>query len=168
MKFAAGLLLVMVGAGAAKSELLVEDRNGEVPMIVKPDIIAVQVSGFSGSGTTGTSAFPSYQCLPDTGPIIPHAFPWGQCGGVSWQGPFLCAPGWSCVVANAYFSTCVVNPGHSDASVSPTPNLAAPGSWCGATAIARKEPAECVKGFTCSGPCTYGYYACLRSPSIGT
>ncbi|KAK0121228.1 hypothetical protein ONS96_011405 [Cadophora gregata f. sp. sojae] len=164
MKFAAGLLLVMVGAGAAKSELLVPYAQCGGPEWRG----AYDCQAGYHCGPAGTSAFPSYQCLPDTGPIIPHAFPWGQCGGVSWQGPFLCAPGWSCVVANAYFSTCVVNPGHSDASVSPTPNLAAPGSWCGATAIARKEPAECVKGFTCSGPCTYGYYACLRSPSIGT
>ncbi|KAG4428878.1 hypothetical protein IFR05_015639 [Cadophora sp. M221] len=119
-------------------------------------------SGYS-CRPVGTDAFPRYQCLPTVGPVIAHAFPYGQCGGQTFVGPTLCAPGWTCTVANVYFSTCVQNANYTVPALSPTPNLSGPGSYCAATATARGYPADCISEFTCTGPGVYGFYVCLRS-----
>ncbi|KAH6714106.1 hypothetical protein BKA61DRAFT_674716 [Leptodontidium sp. MPI-SDFR-AT-0119] len=119
-------------------------------------------TGFS-CRPVGTDGFPRYQCLPTVGPVVPHAFPYGQCGGQTFVGPTLCAPGWTCTVANVYFSTCVQNENYTAPALSPTPDLSGPGSYCAATATARGYPAECIPDFTCTGPGVYGFYVCLRS-----
>ncbi|KAG4420073.1 hypothetical protein IFR04_006832 [Cadophora malorum] len=167
MRFALGTLLV---TGVASAQTLLLEPYAQCGGLGWRGAYDCQSGHSCGpvSSVVGTDAFPRYQCLPIVGPIVPHTFPYGQCGGLNFQGPLLCAPGWSCVVANVYFSTCVENANHTEASVSPTPNLAAPGSYCGETARVRGAPVNCVNGFNCSGPGVYGFYVCLRSQSLSS
>ncbi|TDL22747.1 cellulase [Rickenella mellea] len=51
--------------------------------------------------TTTTSSAPSG---PTGGPTAPH---WGQCGGIGWAGPTVCAAPWTCQVSNPWYSQCL-------------------------------------------------------------
>jgi len=51
--------------------------------------------------TTG----PTVSCPLPTTPV-PCAPQYGQCGGTGFTGPHCCLPGFTCVVNNAFFSTC--------------------------------------------------------------
>jgi len=44
---------------------------------------------------------PTYTC------VIPCAFEYGQCGGITWPGPYCCQPGLTCVnEGSPYFYNC--------------------------------------------------------------
>lgn len=58
-----------------------------------------------------------------------HAFWYEIGGGQSFVGSKLCAPGWTCVVQNTFFSTCSADP-VPVLEKSPTPELASPGGFC--------------------------------------
>ncbi|KAL2069450.1 hypothetical protein VTL71DRAFT_14129 [Oculimacula yallundae] len=116
----------------------------------------------------GDNAFPNYECYPNIGPIVSHTLPWGQCGGQGYNGPRLCTFGWDCVVMNLYHSQCLQNADYIPPALTPTPNLSGPGSFCGDTGVARGFPAECIPGFTCTGPGVYGYWVCTRTSEAST
>ncbi|CZS96822.1 uncharacterized protein RCO7_02617 [Rhynchosporium graminicola] len=89
----------------------------------------------------GGDAFPNYQCLPSFGSVVPHLFPYAQCGGQEFRGSTICAYGWDCVIINQFFSQCQMNTNYVPPALSPTPNLAGPGNFCAGSAIARGQPA---------------------------
>ncbi|CZT43280.1 uncharacterized protein RSE6_03290 [Rhynchosporium secalis] len=124
-------------------------------------------SGYN-CNSVGGDAFPNYQCLPSFGSVVPHLFPYAQCGGQEFRGSTICAYGWDCVIINQFFSQCQMNTNYVPPALSPTPNLAGPGNFCAGSAIARGQPAVCILGFTCSSPGVYGYEVCQRSQSAST
>ncbi|KAF8893494.1 Alpha/Beta hydrolase protein, partial [Infundibulicybe gibba] len=60
--------------------------------------------GITGNGGTTTTSQPPTTTNPPTGGTQAH---WGQCGGIGWTGPTVCASPYSCIVSNAYFSQCL-------------------------------------------------------------
>ncbi|KAF4616017.1 hypothetical protein D9613_011232 [Agrocybe pediades] len=62
-------------------------------------------SSTPGSSTTApvTTTIPVSTPSP-TGATAAH---WGQCGGIGWTGPTVCASPYTCQVSNAYFSQCL-------------------------------------------------------------
>ncbi|KAE9394126.1 glycoside hydrolase family 7 protein [Gymnopus androsaceus JB14] len=61
-------------------------------------------STFSATGTTGTGTGTSTGT--GTAPAATQTV-FGQCGGIGWTGPTVCAAGSTCEVNNAYFSQCL-------------------------------------------------------------
>jgi mannan endo-1,4-beta-mannosidase len=62
---------------------------------------------------------------------------YGQCGGIGWTGPTVCASGSACVVSNPYYSQCIPGAasstaptstvGHSSTSTTPSPTATVTG-----------------------------------------
>ncbi|KZT40784.1 acetyl xylan esterase [Sistotremastrum suecicum HHB10207 ss-3] len=56
------------------------------------------------STTSTTTTTTSTTTSSAAGPTQTH---WGQCGGIGWTGPTVCASGTTCKVSNAYYSQCL-------------------------------------------------------------
>ncbi|CZR58619.1 probable acetyl xylan esterase (Axe1) [Phialocephala subalpina] len=62
----------------------------------------------SGTGTTATSAASSTGTAGSgSGSGSGTVAHWGQCGGAGWTGATVCASGYTCTAANAYYSQCL-------------------------------------------------------------
>ncbi|KAI1109126.1 carbohydrate-binding module family 1 protein [Nemania sp. NC0429] len=81
---------------------------------------------------------------------------WGQCGGVTWSGPFTCVAGYTCTFLNDYYSQCV--PGTAT-TTSTTTRTTTRGTTTGVSTTLTTATAT-----TTGGPGTYpttlqsGYY----------
>ena len=72
------------------------------------------LGGTATSGSTSTSAVPTTTKASATAPATTTATSssgtaahWGQCGGIGWTGPTVCATSYTCTVSNAYYSQCL-------------------------------------------------------------
>lgn len=53
--------------------------------------------------------------------------PWGQCGGMNWQGDSTCVSGWTCKYTNDYYSQCLEgSPEPEPTTAEPEPTTAEP------------------------------------------
>ncbi|PPQ85087.1 hypothetical protein CVT26_005605 [Gymnopilus dilepis] len=71
--------------------------------------------GSTGSGTLSPTTTPTSipTTTPSTSPVTTPTPPaataphWGQCGGIGWTGPTVCAAPYTCKVSNPYYSQCL-------------------------------------------------------------
>lgn len=68
---------------------------------------ATSSSSSSRMTTTVTSATTTTTITTTTTASGPAASHWGQCGGVGWSGPTVCASPYTCTVLNPYYSQCL-------------------------------------------------------------
>ncbi|KAJ6496191.1 putative acetyl xylan esterase [Mycena sanguinolenta] len=77
---------------------------GSVALTFVKNKVNAMLNGGGGGVTTpiGTTTTP-----PTTSPTGGTAAHWGQCGGIGWSGPTVCAAPYTCQAANAYYSQCL-------------------------------------------------------------
>ncbi|KAF7335355.1 GMC oxidoreductase [Mycena sanguinolenta] len=59
------------------------------------------------STTSSTTSQPTTTKTTTTTAPVPTQTHWGQCGGIGWQGPTVCAAPFTCKVSNPYYSQCL-------------------------------------------------------------
>jgi len=64
-----------------------------------------------GAKATPTATLPVSTAVPTTASATPTGasiqVEWGQCGGIGWTGPTVCASPFTCQVSNPYYSQCL-------------------------------------------------------------
>ncbi|KAG6908447.1 hypothetical protein DXG01_004530 [Tephrocybe rancida] len=63
--------------------------------------------GSAGTGTTTTSTTATTTTTASGGSSTSTAAHWGQCGGIGWTGPTICASPYTCQANGAYYSQCL-------------------------------------------------------------
>ncbi|KAF9017652.1 putative acetyl xylan esterase [Hymenopellis radicata] len=84
---------------------------GSVALTFVKNKVNAMLSG-GGGGVTSAPGTTSTQAGTTTTPAAPGstgstAAHWGQCGGIGWTGPTVCAAPYTCQASNAYYSQCL-------------------------------------------------------------
>ncbi|THU99112.1 hypothetical protein K435DRAFT_719999 [Dendrothele bispora CBS 962.96] len=92
-------------------------RNGEYTLLFdenyqpKPAASALATAAAGGTGSTSTSATGSAPTSGSgssgSGSSSGTVAQWGQCGGIGYTGPTVCASPYKCTVSNSYYSQCL-------------------------------------------------------------